>query len=167
MIHKQRVAGWMRRFPWLYWVLVRLIKLTAARFTIGVNGVVLNAQGEILLLKHVFRDRYPWGLPGGWVRRREQPRDALQREVLEEIGLPIHIVAPVGVELNASLGHLDTSFLCQAAGEVDHLSSEILDWRWFSPDALPPNVKPLELETIDRALAHLREIGWASGGRGA
>lgn len=157
MVHKQRVAGWMRRFPWLYTLLVRLIKLTAARFTVGVNGVVLNAQGEILLLKHVFRDKYPWGLPGGWVRRREQPRDALQREMLEEIGLAVRIVAPLGVELNAPLGHLDTSFLCQAVGEVRHLSSEILDWRWCLPDALPSNVKPQELETIDRALSYLQQ----------
>jgi ADP-ribose pyrophosphatase YjhB (NUDIX family) len=159
MISKQRVAGWMRRFPWLYPLLVRLVKLVAARFTVGVNGVVFNSQGEILLLKHVFRGRYPWGLPGGWVRRREQPRDALQREMLEEIGLPIRVVAAVRVELNAPLGHLDTSFLCEAAGDVDHLSSEILDWRWFPPDALPPDVKPLELETIDCALAHRRQMG--------
>lgn len=164
MIHKQRVAGWMRRFPWIYWLLVRLIKLTAARFTVGVTGVVLNSRDEILLLKHVFRDRYPWGLPGGWVRRREQPRDALQRELLEEVGLPVRIVAAVGAELNAPPGHLETSFLCQAGGEIDHLSSEILDWRWVRPDALPAQLKPIELETIERALTYHHRV--RRGGEG-
>ena len=155
----------MRRFPWLYALLVRLVKLTAARFTAGVNGGVLNSRGEVLLLRHVFRDKYPWGLPGGWMRRGEQPRDALQREIREEIGLPVRVVAEVGVELNAPLAHLDTSFLCQAAGEVAHLSSEILDCRWFPPDALPADVKPRELEMIDRALDRRRRMGeYGEGG---
>jgi len=71
---KQRVAHLMRRFPFLYPLISRVIGLFAARFTVGVTGVVFNERGEILLLEHVFRGRHPWGLPGGWVDDMNGPR---------------------------------------------------------------------------------------------
>jgi len=150
---KNFLARLMRRSPFLYPILVRLIKALAARFTVGVTGVVFNPQGQVLLLEHVFRDRYPWGLPGGWVRRRERPQDALRRELLEEVGLPVRVGPPVVVELDGPPGHLETGFLCEVEGRMDHLSGEILAARWVSPEALPEGLYWLDQEMIRQALA--------------
>ncbi|HIP87308.1 MAG TPA: NUDIX domain-containing protein [Anaerolineales bacterium] len=152
------VARLMRRLPFLYPVLVHLIQWTAARFTVGVTGVVFNDRGEILLLEHVFRGKYPWGLPGGWVGRRERPQDALRRELMEEVGLAVRVGPPVLVELDGPPSHLETGFLCEVEGRVDHLSGEILAARWVRPDDLPEGLYWIDQEMIQRAL-EMREGG--------
>ena len=43
--------------------------------------------GRVLLASHTYR-RQPWDLPGGFVRRGEQPAASLQRELREELGVP-------------------------------------------------------------------------------
>jgi ADP-ribose pyrophosphatase YjhB (NUDIX family) len=155
---KRFTARLMRRFPALYSLLCRLIGLVAARYTVGVTGVVFNRRGEVLLLEHVFRGRHPWGLPGGWVGRRERPQDALRRELLEEVGLAVRVGPPLRVDLNDIPGHLETAFLCEVEGEVGSFSNEILSARWVSPDALPEGLKTTEREMIRRALVLRRQV---------
>ncbi len=59
---------------------------------VGVGVVVLNAQGDVLLVK---RGRPPrageWSLPGGLIDLGERLRDAAQREVREECGIEITV----------------------------------------------------------------------------
>ena len=143
---KRTIARWLRRVPFLYTIFVYVLNCVSPSFTNGVTGVIFNQQGHVLLLEHVFRLQYPWGLPGGWMGRREQPQEALQRELMEEIGLPIRVGPPLHIELNGPPRHLETGFLCQIQGEVAHLSNEILTARWFPLDELP------ELHRIDREM---------------
>ena len=51
----------------------------------GVAGAVYDDQGRILLVKHRYNSG--WRLPGGGVDRGEPPRDAVLRELHEEVGL--------------------------------------------------------------------------------
>jgi ADP-ribose pyrophosphatase YjhB (NUDIX family) len=53
---------------------------------LGAN-VILTCQGKILLEKR--RDCDLWGLPGGGVKRKETPEQAISREIYEELGLRI------------------------------------------------------------------------------
>lgn len=59
---------------------------------VGVGVVVLNAQGEVLLVK---RGKPPrageWSLPGGLIDLGERLEDAARREVQEECGIEIAI----------------------------------------------------------------------------
>ncbi|MCD4687245.1 MAG: NUDIX hydrolase, partial [Anaerolineae bacterium] len=60
------------------------------RFSIGVVGILLDDAGErVLLLKHVFHHPYPWGLPGGWIERGEDPAVCIVRELREETTLRV------------------------------------------------------------------------------
>ena len=51
------------------------------------SNVIITWQGKILLERR--RDSDTWGLIGGGVKKREQPIDAIAREVWEELGLRI------------------------------------------------------------------------------
>lgn len=150
---KHLVAQLMRRTPGLYALTYRLVQAFTARTTIGVTGAIFNQKGEVLLLEHVFRNRRPWGLGGGWVGRRESPQDALRRELMEEVGLAVDVGPPLLVELSDDSGYLETSFLCAAEGEVSHLSGEILSARWVSPTALPDDLKSFDRRVIRQAQA--------------
>jgi len=71
---RQQVAFVVRRVPLLIKVVYYAYRFFQPKFTIGVVGLVFNAQHEILLVEHVFHPKLPWGLPGGWVKG-ELPTD--------------------------------------------------------------------------------------------
>ena len=62
----------------------------------AVGAVVWNASGEVLLIR---RGKPPrkgdWSIPGGRVEWGESLHDAILREVLEETGVTIEIVAAI------------------------------------------------------------------------
>ncbi len=114
------------------------------RFTLGGVGVLLDESGRrVLLVEHVFHAKCPWGLPGGWIGRGEEPSRAVEREFREETGLRVRAVRPLWIGLAPEIrGHLDVAFLCELDGTAGEqppilLSSELLSYRWTSLDDLP------------------------------
>ena len=59
--------------------------------------IITNSEGEILMAK-VSRGFFTgcWTLPGGFVDYAEHPREAAEREALEELGVTIEIPDPRG-----------------------------------------------------------------------
>jgi len=138
---KQQFARLLQRFPFLAGWIVRLYRLTQPRYTAGVNGVLLDDAGRVLLVEHVYHPRHPWGLPGGWMGRGENPAEALVREFLEETALRVSVVRPLVIQNGHFWGsHLDIAFLLQSHTPLDQirLSSELTAYGWYALDALPP-----------------------------
>jgi 8-oxo-dGTP diphosphatase len=136
--YKERISGMLQRAPALGVLAHYGIRLVQARFTVGAVGVMVNDDGEILLLKHVYHPRIMWGLPGGYVARRENPAAAVEREIREETGLKVKVVAPLWVGQGANPDHIDLAYLCRIEEEgAVRLNSEILELRWVSPADLP------------------------------
>ncbi|HVQ19806.1 MAG TPA: NUDIX hydrolase [Terrimicrobiaceae bacterium] len=63
---------------------------------VSVMAWIENEFGDVLLLKQT-RGNKLWTLPGGKVRQRESLKEALRREVEEEIGLQIQSVSLAGL----------------------------------------------------------------------
>ena len=91
MSFKRQLAGWLRRFAPLRWLLALAVRLFAPRHYVGAAGVIFNEAGQMLLIEHVFRPHFPWGLPGGWVEYGETPAETVRREVEEELGLRVEV----------------------------------------------------------------------------
>lgn len=105
-------------------------------FRCGVSGIIQNDRGEILLLRHTYRNTYPWGLPGGFMQHGEQPDAALRRELSEEIGLAVAL-SPVWYVYVDERQIVNVIFRGQSAGGECRPSAEISEARFFPPHALP------------------------------
>jgi len=61
------------------------MRLLQDQFLVGVTGVIFNDTDEILLLKHTYR-RFEWSTPGEYIKAKEHPKEAIEREIEEESG---------------------------------------------------------------------------------
>lgn len=50
---------------------------------------IIKYRGKFLLIKEVINGKDCWDLPGGKIKFKESPVDALKREIKEEVGLTI------------------------------------------------------------------------------
>ena len=153
LLSKQRLARVLRRAPWVVYVGQRLYRLSQPWLTVGAVGAVFDEAGRVLLVEHVYHLQYPWGLPGGWMGRGEDPEQTVRREVREETGLHVQVLKPlVCVRSRYLPRHLDVAYLCQAPadGTPIQLSAELLTYRWYDP--LDPDPPPALIEFHRRAL---------------
>ena len=147
---KQIIAALWRRAP--RYVRRWGVLLTESRFTVTAAAVVTDTRGRILLLHHHFRPGSGWGVPGGFLVPREQPEDAIRRELREEIGLEISSARVSYVRTLSRYQQVEIIFLCQPAGECSPKGFEIKSAEWFAPDSLPEGLSRDQREIIARAL---------------
>ncbi|WP_028166927.1 NUDIX hydrolase [Bradyrhizobium elkanii] len=112
-----------------------------ARPQLAVSGAIFR-DGKVLLVR---RARSPgkgfYSLPGGRVEFGEYLHTALHREVDEETGLKIDIVALAGwrevLPGPTANGHyLIMSFAARWVAGEPHLNDEHDDFKWLEPDAI-------------------------------
>lgn len=152
----QSTAARLQRIPWALHAIHVLWRHTRPRYTAGVVGVLFNLAGEVLLVDHVFHTAPTWGLPGGYLNRRENPDRALARELREELALSV-MVGPIVWMERAYGDHLDIAYVCRAHNEIGTLSNELAGCRWTRRDALPP-LRPFHHAAIARAAALLPSL---------
>ena len=125
--------------------------------SVGAVGVVFNLEGKILLVEHAFHPKMPWGLPGGWVSRREDPATTVRREIKEELSLDIE-VGPLLLTETPYPNHLDLAYMCRTDNPVGVLNYELLNYQWFEPEQLP-EMSDVHRRAIQCALIRVKMTG--------
>jgi len=136
----------------LQWI---LLWVTTQKFLVGVNAVVFNEAGEVLLARHTYRNQYPWGLPGGFLNRNEEPARAVEREILEETGLRVRALRPFAVTPGDLRPHLTVVYLCAYEGGTFRPSAEISEVQFIAADRLPVLIRG-QREIICSALGNMK-----------
>lgn len=114
--------------------------LISAKFNHGAVGVYVDEQGHVLVLNHVYRKVYPWGLPSGFVNVGEHAADGALRELREETGLEAE-VHRVGETTLVAHRHLETVVYGRADSSAAlTLCHEIFEARWIDPVQVPEDI---------------------------
>jgi 8-oxo-dGTP pyrophosphatase MutT (NUDIX family) len=139
----------------------RILDRTQARFLVGVVGLGVDQNGDVILARHRF-GAPEWRFLGGFLSPRERLEDALAREVREETGIDIE----VGPILEANQGfrwqRVELVYAYRPIGGIERLSSELIELRAFDPADLP-DVRADQRGIIERRAASAAE--WAKSKR--
>jgi 8-oxo-dGTP diphosphatase len=104
---------------------------------LGVRAI-LKKNNKVLLVKNhhgIHKDK--WVLPGGKVEFKEPSKDAIQREIREELGLefePKFLAYHEDRESSESVYYITLFFTGAFTGEIKEQNSEILEYRFFSEE---------------------------------
>ena len=130
--------------------MVWAILVVVPRHRMGVEVVLFNEQRQVLLLNHVFHPEVPWGIPGGWLDRNEDPAECAVRELREETGLTAVLGPLIMLKPQTLPSHLGTAYLAHTPQGTLVLSNEIIKAAWTNLDELP-NLMPFTREAIEKA----------------
>ena len=118
--------------------------------TFGAHALAFTPQGRIILVK--LRYAPGWRLPGGGRRESEDPRDAVLRELREEIGMTGHGDVRLACELEEATDFKRDLASLLIVRDVVYAPPE---WSWeiedvmeTALDALPAGLSPRMAEWI-------------------
>jgi len=151
-----KIVGRLAAHLWLRlpaWIRDAVVWRVNAHFVIGTVAVVRNDRGEVLAARHTYRRRRPWALPGGWVRHDEDPADAVVREITEETGLRVRVLAPLAIQPEGPR-HLTVVYLARLEGGTFRPSGEVSEARFIAPGEWPAGLREDHAALILQATRH-------------
>lgn len=119
------------------------------------HAVFRNSSGQVLLLQTTYKT--DWELPGGVVEPGEPPRIGAEREIAEELGIPVTLGSPALVDwMPPSLGWSDALEFIYDGGVLDPTTidslvreeREISSINWVDPAVVATHVSPLSARRI-------------------
>jgi ADP-ribose pyrophosphatase YjhB (NUDIX family) len=127
-----------RRLP--VWARRRVVRTIAPGYTVGAVCFIERDDGDLLLVRLSYRER--WGVPGGLLKRGEDPATAARREVREEVGLEVELLGEPAVVVDGAAQRVDLVYRARLASGQDPAaaqpgSPEIVEARWFPANELP------------------------------
>jgi len=115
--------------------------LLSPRMAVGVSVAALDDDGRVLLFQHRYEPPSSPRLPGGFLRRGEQPHRALMRELAEEGGAEVELRGVAHLEVSERWpAQMTIYYAGTLLGPPERTTAEVAGWEMASPDALPPSV---------------------------
>jgi 8-oxo-dGTP diphosphatase len=122
---------------------------------VAVVGLVTHADQVLLIRRGVDPGKGQWSLPGGYMDAGEMPEAALQRELLEEIGLPVKIASLLTIfPLVAGSGRTQGIVLAYHASPAQPdqrvlvCDDDVTDAGWFTRTTLPTDLAFESTQTL-------------------
>jgi 8-oxo-dGTP pyrophosphatase MutT (NUDIX family) len=135
----------------LHWLKNSIFSLLSKK-TVGVRMLLIK-DGSVLLIKHTYQPG--WYTIGGGVDAKETPREAMERELKEEVGARL-LVGPelFSVYYNCHEGCDDYVIFYIGRDCIQEAvsSPEIAEQRWFPLAQLPSDITPATKRRIDEYL---------------
>jgi len=115
----------------------------------GVSLLASDRQGRVLLVRHSYGCGL-WSLPGGGLKRGEDPEAGARRELREELGCEAEDVELLKVlhEQLSGAPHTAYVFALRLSGEPRPDRREILEARFFDPGELPARLGGFTLSRL-------------------
>tara|TARA_S200000501_G_scaffold222216_1_gene208418 strand:- start:21 stop:536 length:516 start_codon:yes stop_codon:yes gene_type:complete len=133
--------GAFRSFGRLPKPLRRLVtRAVSPNWTVGAVAII-ERDGQWLMVDPVYRKG--WTLPGGLIDSGETPAAAVERELVEELGVDVEVNdAEPWILMDSAMRRIDVVFCASITENVDPASitihtPELSGVGWFSPDDLP------------------------------
>lgn len=130
----------------------------------AVAGAIVNSKQQILLQERT--DTHNWSLPGGYMEYGETFEQTLHREVLEDSGLEVTIIAPIKIFDDGFTEYpngdvtqvISMLYLVKPVGGqlIQHPTDETLSLKYFDFDNLPPLLNPQNAEMIQATATYLK-----------
>jgi 8-oxo-dGTP diphosphatase len=128
--------------------------VSRSKSVISVVGAVILSDGKVLCARRAAPGTLAgyWEFPGGKVEREETPRDALVREIDEELRCEV----VVGAEIESTHHEYDfatillTTFYCDLTAGQPHLTDHD-DVRWCTPSEMGElRWAPADIPAVER-----------------
>ncbi len=113
---------------------------------IGVDNIIINDDGKILLIKRSEHEKnFPgmWGLVSGKIEWGETVEQALKREAMEEVGVEVEIVRFTGRYYDKPGRHPSKTMIClphickiKNGTPTANQPEEVEEVRWFDPEEI-------------------------------
>jgi nucleoside triphosphatase len=145
-----------------------MTELKQMKMRIGAVGIIRNLKGEVLLCKMPKnRGAYPgkWAIPGGGIEPEETMREALKREIKEEVGLEVTHIEPDSFDDDTvdkigrdgkteRLYMIHLVFDCEAVNDTVVINDEFEEYAWVKPE------KVKEYDLNDATVKTFTKKGW-------
>jgi ADP-ribose pyrophosphatase YjhB (NUDIX family) len=118
-----------------------IVWLLSPKYVVGVSALVLDERDRVLLLRHTYRGKWPWGLPGGGLQPGESLEECVEREVMEETGLKVEAEHMLSAAAHYDRRLVDMIFSCRVLPGYDLTTfkpnAEVSEARFFARNDLP------------------------------
>jgi len=141
---KRRLLSFLYKVYSIKWRLTRPI-------TLGVRGLLVRDR-RVVLVKHIYQ--HSWYLPGGGIKRKETPEQAVRRECREEAGAEVGKLELFGI-FTQYVEHKNDHivvFLCTDFSLALEKDFEIEKVESFPLDDLPADTNPGSRRRIEEYL---------------
>lgn len=109
-----------------------------ARFLIGIIALVQDDEGRVLLFHSPYK--HAWSLPEGFLKKGEDPKQAMLREIKEETGVAGEALSILDAVHTADRPMLDILISCRLDEGLKPDGKEVSDARFFNLKELPSDL---------------------------